>query len=123
MRSKSRCANTVPISAAQAPFRPGSLRVKTPTRASSPIRPGSTAFANSPIEDREEVEADRHHDPLPADDRERVSDPPPVRAPPPEQHRDSGRQGENEGNPQPAVMRERGEVHPAAASVAGDSPV
>src|SRR5439155_1358005 len=40
MRSKSRWANTVPISEAHAPCRPGSFRVRTPTRASYPIRPG-----------------------------------------------------------------------------------
>ena len=95
-RSNTRCANTVPTSVAHAPLRRGILRVSTATRASSPIRPGSTAFANSPTEnaektsadagcgggiaesdhgrprerardDREEVERDRDGDPLPPD--------------------------------------------------------
>src|SRR5229473_1540601 len=52
-RSKTRCANTVPTSVAQRPFRFGSFRASTATRASSPIRPGRTAFANSPTEKAE----------------------------------------------------------------------
>ena len=53
--SKTRCANTVPTSVAHAPFRSGIFRVRTATRASSPIRPGSTAFANRPTEKAEKT--------------------------------------------------------------------
>ena len=53
--SKTRCAKTVPTSVAQAPLRPGILRVRTATRASSPIRPGSTAFAKRPTEKAEKT--------------------------------------------------------------------
>ena len=51
--SKTRWANTVPTSVGHAPFRSGILRVSTATRASSPILPGSTAFAKSPTENAE----------------------------------------------------------------------
>ena len=46
--SKTRWATTEPTSVAQMPRRPGSRRVKTATRASSPMRPGNTAFAKRP---------------------------------------------------------------------------
>src|SRR5256885_351205 len=53
--SKTRCANTVPMSVAHVPFRLGSFRVSTATRASSPILPGRTAFANRPTENAEKT--------------------------------------------------------------------
>jgi len=53
--SKTRCANTVPTSVAHVPFRRGSFRVSTATRASSPMRPGRTAFANRPTENAEKT--------------------------------------------------------------------
>ena len=56
-----RCAKTVPTSVAQTPLRRGSLRTSTATRASSPIRPGSTAFAISPTENAEKIERKRGH--------------------------------------------------------------
>ena len=112
--SKTRCANTVPTSVGHAPLRPGIFRVRTATRASSPIRPGSTAFANRPTEKaektsgtrgrggsiaewitsrpgerasdyREEVQRDRNGDPLPAHGSERAADRGEGAAPPPEQ--------------------------------------
>ena len=112
--SKTRCANTVPTSVAHAPFRSGIFRVRTATRASSPIRPGSTAFANRPTENAEktsiacgrggsiaewitvvqasarattesEVQADRDDDPLPPDVAERAADRGEAAAPPPDQ--------------------------------------
>ena len=115
--SKTRCAKTVPTSVAHAPFRPGSLRVRTATRASSPMRPGSTAFANSPTENAEktsiargrggsiaewitvvqasartttesEVEADRDDDPLPPHIAECRADRREAPAPPPENSSD-----------------------------------
>src|SRR2546421_11786986 len=49
-----RCAKTVPISVAHA-LRAATFRFRTATRASSPIRPGSTAFANSPTENAEKT--------------------------------------------------------------------
>src|SRR5215207_5886094 len=52
-RSKSRCAKTVPTSVAPASRFRGRRRVSTATRASSPIRPGSTAFANRPTQKAE----------------------------------------------------------------------
>ena len=55
MMSKTRCANTVPTRIAHAPFRSGIFRVSTATRASSPMRPGSTAFAKSPTENAEKT--------------------------------------------------------------------
>ena len=57
--SKTRCANTVPTSVAHAPLRPGIFRVSTPTRASSPTRPGSSAFANRPTEKAEKTSGTR----------------------------------------------------------------
>ena len=57
--SKTRCANTVPTSVAHAPLRLGSFRVSTATRASSPIRPGRTAFANRPTEKAEKTSGRR----------------------------------------------------------------
>src|SRR6266513_2527505 len=57
--SKTRCANTVPTRVAHAPFRPGIFRVSTATRASSPIRPGRTAFANRPTENAEKTSNSR----------------------------------------------------------------
>ena len=97
--ARTRCRRASPT----APRRRGSLRVSTATRASSPIRPGSTAFAKRPTEnaektsrlpgcgsahrlvdhraprerahdDRREVERDRDDDPLPSHRRERVAD-------------------------------------------------
>ncbi len=57
--SKTRCANTVPTSVAHTPLRPGIFRVSTPTRASSPTRPGSRAFANKPTEKAEKTSGTR----------------------------------------------------------------
>src|SRR5262249_51151514 len=57
--SKTRCANTVPTSVAHAPLRPGIFRVRTATRASSPTRPGSRAFANRPTEKAEKTSGTR----------------------------------------------------------------
>src|SRR5215467_5360133 len=57
--SKTRCANTVPTSVAHAPLRPGIFRVSTATRASSPTRPGSRAFANRPTEKAENTSGTR----------------------------------------------------------------
>ena len=53
--SNTRCAKTVPSSVGVAPSAPGIFRVSTPTRANSPIRPGSTAFASSPMPKAENV--------------------------------------------------------------------
>ncbi len=50
-----RWANTVPISVAHTPLRPGSRRASTAARPISPTRPGSTAFANSPTENAEKT--------------------------------------------------------------------
>ncbi len=117
--SKTRCASTVPTSVAHSPFRRGSLRMRTATRASSPMRPGRTAFANSPTEnaektvsgfgcgggiaeritvvqasarddDREQVERDRNDDPLPDDGGERVADRAEARTAPDEERDDAG---------------------------------
>ena len=57
--SKTRCANTVPTSVAHAPLRSGIFRVSTATRASSPTRPGSRAFANRPTEKAEKTSGTR----------------------------------------------------------------
>jgi hypothetical protein len=54
-RSNIRWANTDPTSVAVAPRRPGMRRRRTATRASSPTRPGSTAFAKSPTENAEKT--------------------------------------------------------------------
>ena len=53
--SNTRCARTVPTSVAHRPLRRGTLRVSTATRASSPILPGRTAFANRPTENAEKT--------------------------------------------------------------------
>src|SRR5438270_12124099 len=53
--SKTRCARTVPTNVAHSPCRRGTLRVSTATRASSPIRPGRTAFAKRPTENAEKT--------------------------------------------------------------------
>src|SRR6266511_4103272 len=58
-RSKTRWAKTVPRSVGHVPSRSGSFRLRTATRASSPIRPGRTAFANSPIEKAENTSENR----------------------------------------------------------------
>ena len=152
-RSKSRWAKTVPIERG-----PGArsarrhLAGQDATRASSPIRPGSTAFANRPTEKAEktswkrgcgggiawsitifqasartitenEIEADRRHDPLPADLVERVSRPGPSPAPATKEGAKAGPGHEDDNEPQPAAPRQRSQAHPAAASVADDSPV
>ena len=57
--SKTRCANTVPTSVAHAPLRRGVFRVRTATRASSPIRPGRTAFAKRPTQKAEKTSGSR----------------------------------------------------------------
>ena len=99
----------------QSPAAAGMRRVSTATRASSPIRPGSTAFAKRPTQnaentsrklgcgggsacvdhrppgerardDREQVERDRDDDPLHSTRRERVAD---VRSSPGPRHQSS----------------------------------
>ena len=58
-RSKSRWAKTVPTSAPLVPGPCGRRRRSTATRASSPIRPGSTAFASRPTENAEKTSLKR----------------------------------------------------------------
>src|SRR5581483_11630293 len=58
-RSNARCAKTEPISVGQTPLRPGSRRVSTPTRATSPTRPGSTTFANRPTQNAAKTSRNR----------------------------------------------------------------
>src|SRR5204862_3955737 len=58
-RSKTRWAKTVPTSVGQRPFRASIRRVRTATRASSPTRPGSTAFASNPTENAENTRPKR----------------------------------------------------------------
>ena len=54
-RSNSRWAKTVPTSVPLEPRPRGTWRRSTATRASSPIRPGSTAFPSSPTENAEKT--------------------------------------------------------------------
>ena len=54
-RSKSRCAKTVPTSVPLEPLPRGRCRRSTATRASSPIRPGRTAFPSIPTENAEKT--------------------------------------------------------------------
>ena len=118
------------------PSAPASSASSTATRASSPMRPGSTAFANSPTENAEktsvgarmrrrhrltdhrrprerardhgeEVERDRDDDPLPLDLRERGADPGEARAAPPEQRGDPGEHDHAERGPARGRPRQR----------------
>jgi len=55
-----RCAKTEPSSVAVVPLPcVGKWRRSTATRATSPTRPGSTAFANSPTENAEKTSGKR----------------------------------------------------------------
>ena len=58
-RSKSRCAKTVPTSRPLVPLPCGKRRRSTATRASSPIRPGRTAFASRPTAKAEKTQLKR----------------------------------------------------------------
>ncbi len=130
--SNMRCANTEPIRVAVAPRRPGSRRRSTATRASSPTRPGRTAFANSPTENAEntsgkprpgrlerlpdrrvpgerasdhgqEVEPDRRDHPSPLDDGEGVVHEVPVGPAVEEECDRGGDQGQHEQRAPAAV--------------------
>jgi hypothetical protein len=70
---------------------------------------------------RDEVEADRDDDPLPAYDRERVPDGAPVGTAPPDEQADPDGREQNDCEAQRAAVREE-VLHPAAASAAGSPP-
>ena len=132
--SKTRCAKTVPTSVAHASLRRSWWRVSTATRASSPIRPGSTAFAKRPTpkaektsrkdgvgggiaslitrsqarcprHDRDEIEGDRGHHPLPGDEPEGVGDEVPLRAAPDEEPDHHSERGHDQRQPSPRRPR------------------
>ena len=131
-RSNIRCAKTEPISVAVVPLRPGMRRRSTATRASSPTRPGSTAFAKRPTENAEKTSGnagcgrsidcliavshanarastERRLSPIavithaPADDGERVVDEVPV-GPAPDDERDRDCEERNDEKSTPAPV-------------------
>ena len=141
----------MPTSVGQAPRRSGSFRVSTPTRASSPIRPGSTAFANRPTEKAEKTSGkrgaggsiacritvdqaiaramtDSRLSPIAAtthcqcDGGERVADDPPLGAAPPEQRDDDRRERQQQQHP-PAPAGYPVEAHRATAAGSVRAPV
>ena len=117
-------------------------RFSTATRASSPIRPGRTAFANRPTENaektsmklgwgwferlhdhgapgkrthehREQVQSDRGGNPAPLDRGERVGDSAPRRPVPPERREHADGAEQDERSAHPAAAQE---AHDAATA-------